>query len=147
MSLSSRAFTIGLMIVACASVWQTLGLGSVARRTPLVVGVLLIPLLVVQLVREHVGRRSTRTSKSPGPVEPVVVATFWVALLPAAIQLTGLWAGTALFSFALTRWWGRESLPTALAAAGAMTLVVWVVIDVLLSMSPPVPAFLRLFGT
>jgi len=146
---SMSRFTMGLFVTALGFLGLTLSLGVLARRTPLVVALVVVFLIAIQLLREH---RTSSTAGGAGDAEGRRAAMLawraagWVVLLPVTIQLAGLFAGAAISSFCFARLRGRESVATALVVAGLSTVVVWAIVDVLLSMSPPVSVLARLLG-
>ncbi len=142
----SRVFGYALLAAALAFVGGTLSLGPVARRTPLAVGVLLTALVAFHLVREHARSRSAPPDAPSDDRVDVTLAALWVLSLPAAIYAFGLYGGVVGFTllFALVR--GREAPVVACTLAGALGLLVWILVERVLSLSAPPPTLLQWLG-
>jgi len=129
-----RPFTIGLAGAAGWLAAETVRLGPEARRLPLAVLLPLAGLLAWQVVREwRVGVES-----STGEVRPQALAAIgWALALPLSIVALGMIAGPPVYVLAFQRVRGGESWPTAIAVAALVTVFLWLLLEVFLTVTVP----------
>jgi hypothetical protein len=117
-----------------------------SRVMPALVGWCMLALLVIDLASRTatpIGQSLTRwlnPSSDRGPhAHPAAystkrqfIAVLWLGGLAALLVLVGVLGAVPLYLFAAIRVRGRRGLPTSLAIAGGMTLVVWLLFTGLL---------------
>lgn len=129
-----RPFTIGLAGVAGWLTAETLRLGPEARRLPLAVLLPLAGLLAWQIVREWRGGAESPAGEARAQT---LAAISWALALPLSIVALGMIAGPPVYVLAFQRVRGRESWRTATAVAVFVTVFLWLLLEVLLTVAVP----------
>jgi fatty acid desaturase len=127
---------IGLMVVA--AFLEALSYKIVSARTPFVIMVPLILLIVVQARRLFVVRHDADfnhrlkmavTGRMPD-LNKVVAKSGWMAGLLVAVVVLGHIAAIAIYSFVLMRLVAKENLKLALIVTVATTLFIYVLFEI-----------------
>jgi hypothetical protein len=120
---------VALMLAAAA------GLSRVSGWIPLIVLSATLVLLLWQLAAELLAHRSRFSRAPPAREAPgpdargrrAVAVIAWIGLLLLLSWLSGVVAGTTLFSIAWLRWHARERWPASLAQAAGLGFALWLV--------------------
>ncbi|HSC97065.1 MAG TPA: tripartite tricarboxylate transporter permease [Burkholderiales bacterium] len=132
----SLLFTVTIVVVLGAALWQSLDFGFRAGLFPWAIGFPVLALSVLLLIIQAAGKDKLPTSEiaAPEPGIPAGVAARrtaaimgWIAGFLAAIWLLGFTIGGTLVTFALLKFGSRERWPITLAlTAGAAAFVYFV---------------------
>lgn len=139
-SLSGSWLTLAFIALVALMLAAAAGLSRVSGWIPLIVLSATLVLLLWQLAAELLAHRSRFISRQANPEVPcpeapgtdsqgrrASAAVAWIGLLLLLSWLSGVVAGTALFSVAWMRWHAHERWAPSLALAAGLGLALWLV--------------------
>lgn len=144
MRVAEVVFSLFLLAVTVAAIFEAFTYSMTAARTPLVILVPLLLLVIGVTVREvrlmrHESASLTGTIKSAFNGEykkfnQFIIFSLWLIFLIALIGVIGHYAGVAIFTWLLMRPVGKESNSLSIKVAIGVPIVIFVLFDVLLGL-------------